>query len=70
LNIGGIKPGDREGKIFKMYPASTKIKMVYKMRFEDIKRTYIYRVTIRDDAGYINYFIKDNIVESIDVYLY
>jgi hypothetical protein len=66
-DIGDIKPGDTEAKLFKKYPASTKVKLIYLMRFEEIRHMYYYHVLLKDNAGSIAYFIKDKKVEKIRI---
>ncbi|MES2485579.1 MAG: hypothetical protein V4581_06470 [Bacteroidota bacterium] len=64
-----IKPGDSENKLVEKFPASTRVKMIYLMRFEDIKRMYYYKVTLKNNKGSIAYFIKDNKIDRIKVYI-
>ena len=66
-DIDGIKPGEPESKLFEKYPASTQLKMIYLMRFEDIKRKYFYTVLLSNGKGYISYFIKDKKIECITI---
>ena len=67
--IDMIKPGDSESKLVEKFPASTRVKMIYRMRFEDIKRMYYYIVTLKNNKGSIAYFIKDNKIDRIKVYI-
>lgn len=68
-NIDGIKVGDHEELLKQKYPKSTEIQKYYHIRYEDIKRKYFYWVLLTDKKGSITYFIKDHVIDKIEVNL-
>lgn len=66
-NIDKVKPGDSEKLLFQKYPTSTKKPKFYLIRYEDIKRRYFYWVELIGNKGSITYFIKDRIIEKIEI---
>ena len=67
-NIDGIKVGDTEEKFRIKYPTSARIQKYYNIRYEDILHKYCYWVLIRDNKGSITYFIKDGVIEKIEIH--
>jgi hypothetical protein len=68
-NVGGLKVGDAEEKLIAKYPLSTSIQKYYHIRYEDIVRNYFYWVLLADKKGSITYFIKDYVIDKIEVNL-
>jgi hypothetical protein len=68
-DIDGFKPGDTEEKVIAKYPLSTSIQKYYHIRHEDIVRNYFYWVLLKDKKGSITYYIKDHIIDKIEISL-
>lgn len=68
-DVGGLKVGDSEKKLIALYPLSTSIQKYYHIRYEDNVRNYFYWVLLADKKGSITYFIKDHVIDKIEISL-
>ena len=68
-NIDEIKVGDSEEKFSRKYPVSAKVQKFYDIRYEDIIRRYFYSVELTNNKGNIIYFIKDKVIDKIEIHL-
>ena len=66
FEVDGIKIGDPEEKLYECYPNSTKFKN-WGASLNDITNNYYYDVQLIDTDGYIMFYIKDKIINLIEV---
>lgn len=69
LSVGGITTGMTVEALRKKFPSSTKHKSIFSNRFEDIinEHEYYYLVTLEQDSGSAIFYIKDGVVDKIEV---
>lgn len=69
LSVDGITTGMRVEELRKKFPSSTKHKSIFSNRFEDIinEHEYYYLVTFEQDSGSAIFYIKEGVVDKIEV---
>lgn len=69
FSINGLRPGDSEQQLKKLYPISTSVPLFYHTRFEDMQRKYYYLITIEKGVGSVAFMINDGRIDSIEIIL-
>ena len=69
LSVDGITTGIRVEELRKKFPSSTKHKSIFSNRFEDIinEDAYYYLVTLQEDSGSVIFYIKEGLIDKIEV---
>ena len=69
LSVDGITTGMQVEELRKKFPSSTKHKSIFSNRFEDIinEHEYYYLVTFEQDSGSAIFYVKDGVVDKIEV---